>query len=163
MSGTKAQQARGIMAGGRPARAEQRKPPGATSAAAGRSLTSALLAVPSTAGSQQRRPNARCAAVGEASEASRDADVTVAHAHAQRLGCLSARWAQTCAPRVEGHHAPPNRTRSVVFVIMTYIVTAAWDYYFFILLSALGVWTAGRRRPGAVVAVACGVSFHKNV
>ena len=40
------------------------------------------LGVPSTAGSQQRRPNARCAAVGEASEASLDADVTVAHAHA---------------------------------------------------------------------------------
>ena len=95
MSGTKAQQAREMMAGVRPARAEQRKPPGATSAAAGRSLTSALLGVPSTAGSQQRRPNARCAAVGEASEASRDADVTVAHAHAQRHGCLSARWAQT--------------------------------------------------------------------
>ena len=60
------------------------------------------LGVPSTAGSQQRRPNARCAAVGEASEASRDADVTAAHAHAQRHGCLSARWAQTCAPRAEG-------------------------------------------------------------
>ena len=60
-----------------------------------RSLTSALLGVPSTAGSQRRRPNARWAAVGEASEASRDADVTVAHAHAQRHGCLSARWAQT--------------------------------------------------------------------
>ena len=84
MSGTKAQQAREIMAGIRPARAEQRKPPGATSAAAGRSLTSTSLGVPSTAGSQQRRPNARCAAVGEASEVSRDADVTVAHAHAQR-------------------------------------------------------------------------------
>ena len=95
MSGTKAQQAREVMAGVCPVRAEQRKPPGATSAAAGRSLTSALLAVPSTAGSQQRRPNARCAAVGEASEASRDADVTVAHAHAQRHGCLSARWPQT--------------------------------------------------------------------
>ena len=80
---------------GGPARAEQRKPPGATSAAAGRSLTSALLGVPSTAGSQRRRPNARWAAVGEASEASRDADVTVAHAHAQRHGCLSARWPQT--------------------------------------------------------------------
>ena len=78
-----------------PARAEQRKPPEATSAAAGRSLTSTLLGVPSTAGSQQRRPNARCAAFGEASEASRDADVTVAHAHAQRHGCISARWAQT--------------------------------------------------------------------
>ena len=35
------------------------------------------------------------AAVGEASEASRNADVTVAHAHAQRHGYLSARWAQT--------------------------------------------------------------------
>ena len=95
MSGTKAQQAREIMAGVRPARAEQRKPPGAASAAAGRSLTSTLLGVPSTAGSQQRRPNARCAAVGEASEASQDADVTVAHTHAQRHGCLSARWPQT--------------------------------------------------------------------
>ena len=46
-------------AGVRPARAEQRKPPGAASAAAGRSLTSTFLGVPSTAGSQQRRPNAR--------------------------------------------------------------------------------------------------------
>ena len=46
------------------------------------------------------------AAVGEASEASRDADVTVAHAHAQRHGCLSARCAQTCAPRAEGHDTP---------------------------------------------------------
>ena len=44
------------------------------------------------------RPNARCAAVGEASEASRDAGVAVAHAHAHRHGFLSARWAQT-------HHA----------------------------------------------------------
>ena len=95
MSGTKAQQAREMMAGVCPARAEQRKPPGATSAAAGRSLTSALLGVPSTAGSQRRRPNARWAAVGEASEASQDADVTVTNAHAQRHGCLSARWAQT--------------------------------------------------------------------
>ena len=94
MSGTKAQQAREMMAGVCPARAEQRKPPGATSAAAGRSLTSALLGVPSTAGSQRRRPNARWAAVGEASEASRDADVIVAHAHAQRHGYLSARRAQ---------------------------------------------------------------------
>ena len=111
MSGTKAQQAREIMAGVRPARAEQRKPPGAASAAAGRSLTSALLGVPSTAGSQQRRPNARCAAVGEASEASRDADVTVAHAHAQRHGCLSALWAQTCAPRAEGRDAPESTSR----------------------------------------------------
>ena len=109
MSGTKAQQAREMMAGVCPARAEQRKPPGATSAAAGRSLTSALLGVPSTAGSQRRRPNARWAAVGEASEASRDADVTVANAHAQRHGCLSARWAQTCAPRAEGHDARHNR------------------------------------------------------
>ena len=107
MSGTKAQQAREMMAGVCPARAEQRKPPGATSAAAGRSLTSALLGVPSTAGSQRRRPNARWAAVGEASEASRDADVTVAHAHAQRHGCLSARWAQTCAPK----RRAPRRTR----------------------------------------------------
>ena len=62
MSGTKAQQARGMVVGVCPARAEQRKPPGATSAAAGRSLTSALLGVPSTtAGSQRRRrrPSAR--------------------------------------------------------------------------------------------------------
>ena len=48
MSGTKAQQAREMMAGVCPARAEQRKPPGATSAAAGRSFTSSLLGVPST-------------------------------------------------------------------------------------------------------------------
>ena len=71
MSGTQAQQAREIMAGVRPARAEQRKPPGGTSAAAARSLTSMSLGVPSTAGSQQRRPNSRCAEIGEASEASR--------------------------------------------------------------------------------------------
>ena len=64
MSGTRAQQAQEMMAGGGPARAEQRKPPGATSAAAARSLTSTSLGVPSTAGSQQRRPNARWAAVG---------------------------------------------------------------------------------------------------
>ena len=56
-----------MMAGVRPARAEQRKPPEGTSAAAGHSFTSTSLGVPSTAGSQQRRPNARCAAVGEAS------------------------------------------------------------------------------------------------
>ena len=59
------------------------------------SHTSTSLCELGTAGSQQRRPNARWAAVGEASEASRDADVTVAHAHAQRHGCLSAWWAQT--------------------------------------------------------------------
>ena len=57
-------------------------------------------------GSQRRRPNARCAAVGEAREASRDADVAVAHAHAQRYGCLSSRWAQTCAPRAKGTALP---------------------------------------------------------
>ena len=95
MSGTRAPKAQEMMAGVRPARAEQRKPPEGTSAAAGHSLTSTSLGVPSTAGSQQRRPNARCAAVGEASEASRGADVTVAHAYAQRHGCLSARRAQT--------------------------------------------------------------------
>ena len=121
MSGTKAQQAREIMAGVRPARAEQRKPPGATSAAAGRSFTWTSLGVPSTTGSQQRRPNARCAAVGEASEASRDADVTAAHAHAQRHGCLSARWAQTCAPRAEGHDASQIDQRKVVFRSITLI------------------------------------------
>ena len=81
MSGTQAQQAREMMAGVRPARAEQRKPPEVTSAAAARSFTSTSLGVPSTAGSQRRRPNARWAAVGEASEASRDTDVAVAHAH----------------------------------------------------------------------------------
>ena len=63
--------------------------------------------------------NARCAAVGEASEASRDADVTVAHAHAQRHGCLSARWAQTCAPRAEGHGASQIDERKVVFRSIT--------------------------------------------
>ena len=121
MSGTKAQQAREMMAGVCLARAEQRKPPGATSAAAGRSLTWTSLGLPSTAGSQQRRPNARCAAVGEASEASRDrdADVTVAHAHAQRLGCLSARWTQTCALRVEGHAASQIDQPKVVFRSIT--------------------------------------------
>ena len=92
--------------GGGPARAEQRQPPGGTSTAAAGSLTSTLLDVPSTAGSQRRRPNARWAAVGEASEASRDADVTVANAHAQRHGCLSARWAQTCARRAKGTTHP---------------------------------------------------------
>ena len=102
MSGTRAPKAQAMMGGGGPARAEQRQPPGGTSTAAAGSLTSTSLGVPSTAGSQQRRPNARWAAVGEASEASRDADVTVAHAHAQRHGCLSARWAQTCAPRAKG-------------------------------------------------------------
>ena len=95
MSGTRAPKAQAMMGGGGPARAEQRQPPGGTSTAAAGSLTSTLLGVPSTAGSQRRRPNARWAAVGEASEASRDADVTVANAHAQRHGCLSARWAQT--------------------------------------------------------------------
>ena len=70
-------------------------------AAAAGSLTSTSLCELGTAGSQRRRPNARWAAVGEASEASRDADVTVVHAHAQRHGCLSARWAQTCAPGAE--------------------------------------------------------------
>ena len=60
MSGTKAHQAREMMAGVRPARAEQRKPPGATSAAAARSLTLTSLVVPSTAGSSQQRP-AKCA------------------------------------------------------------------------------------------------------
>ena len=119
MSGTKAQQAREIMAGVCPARAEQREPPGATSAAAGRSLTWTSLGVPSTAGSQQRRPNARCAAVGEASEASRDADVTAAHAHAQRHGCLSARWAQTCAPRAEGMRTSIIGPRKVGFQTTT--------------------------------------------
>ena len=71
------------------------------------SHTSTSLCELGTAGSQRRRPNARWAAVGEASEASRDADVTVAHAHAQRHGCLSARWAQTCAPK----RRAPRRTR----------------------------------------------------
>jgi len=60
----------------------QREPPG-------RTLTS--LGVPGTAGSQERRPTARCAAVSEASKASRDADVAVVHAHAQRHGGLGAR------------------------------------------------------------------------
>ena len=94
MSGTKAQQAREMMAGVCPARAEQRKPPGATSAAAGRSLTGTSLGVPSTAGSLQRRPNARCAAVGEASEASRGTYLAVAHAYARRHGCLSPQCAE---------------------------------------------------------------------
>ena len=76
MSGTRAPKAQAMMGGGGPARAEQRQPPGGTSTAAAGSLTSTLLGVPSTAGSQRRRPNARWAAVGEASEASRDADVT---------------------------------------------------------------------------------------
>ena len=69
----------------------QRQPPGGTSttAAAG-SLTLASAVVLGAGVSQQRRPNARCAAVGEASEASWGADVAVAHAHAQRHGCLSA-------------------------------------------------------------------------
>ena len=42
-SGTKAQQAREMMAGVRPARAEQRKPPEVTSAATARSFTSTSL------------------------------------------------------------------------------------------------------------------------
>jgi len=73
--------------------------------AAAHSHTSTSLCELGTVRSQQRRPNARWAAVGEASEASRDVDVAVAHAHAQQHGCLSARWAQTCAPRAEAHDA----------------------------------------------------------
>ena len=113
MSGTRAPKAQAMMGGGGPARAEQRQPPGGTSTAAAGSLTSTSLGVPSTAGSQRRRPNARWAAVGEASEASRDADVTVAHAHAQRHGCLSARWAQTCAPRAKGTTHPKSSVPKV--------------------------------------------------
>ena len=54
-----------------------------------------LLSCRSPREASKGRSNARCAAVGEASEASRDADVTVTHAHAQRHGCPSARWIQT--------------------------------------------------------------------
>ena len=53
--------------------------------------TSTSLCELGTVGSQQRRPNARWAAVGEASEASRNADVTIAHAHAQQYGGLGPR------------------------------------------------------------------------
>ena len=116
MSGTRAPKAQAMMGGGGPARAEQRQPPGGTSTAAAGSLTSTLLGVPSTAGSQRRRPNARWAAVGEASEASRDADVTVAHAHAQRHGCLSARWAQTRHAAKGTTHALESTSRKSFFI-----------------------------------------------
>jgi len=53
--------------GGGPARAEQRKPPGGPSVATAHSHTSTSLCELGTAGSQRRRPNARWAAVGEAS------------------------------------------------------------------------------------------------
>ena len=76
MSGTKAQQARGIMAGVRPARAEQRKPPGASGRRALTYLDVAWRA--EHRGKPAKAPNARCAAVGEASEASQGANVTVA-------------------------------------------------------------------------------------
>jgi len=59
--------------------------------------------VQSSAGSQQRRPNARCcAAVCEASEASRGAYMAVAHAYARRHGCPSALRAQTRAQMPNG-------------------------------------------------------------
>ena len=80
-----------MMGGGGPVRAEQRQPPGGTSttAAAG-SLTLASAVVLGAGVSQQRRPNARCAAAGEASEASRDADVAVAHARTLTLSGMAA-------------------------------------------------------------------------
>ena len=53
-------------------------------------------------GSQQRRPNARRAAVGEASEASQGAYVAVAHAYVRRHGCLSASRAQMRAKMPTG-------------------------------------------------------------
>ena len=74
--------------------------------AAAHSHISTSLCELGTVGSQQRRPNARWAAVGEASEASRDADVAVAHAHAQRHGCLSAPRAHRSAPMLTRHTHP---------------------------------------------------------
>ena len=98
MSGTRAPKAQAMMGGGgvlREQSSESHLEGRQWSVATAHSHTSTSLCELGTAGSQQRRPNARWAAVGEASEASRHADVTVAHAHAQRHGCLSARWAQT--------------------------------------------------------------------
>ena len=106
MSGTRAPKGQAMMGVGGPVRAEQRQPPGGTSTAAAGSLTLTSIVVLGAGGGQQRRPNARCAAVGEASEASRDADVTVAHAHAQRYGCLSAPRAHRSAPMLTRHTHP---------------------------------------------------------
>ena len=77
------------VAGNRLARVEQRQPPGGSSVAAAHSHTSTSLCKLGAVGSQQRRPNARWAAVGEASEASRGAGVAVAHAHARRHGAAA--------------------------------------------------------------------------
>ena len=99
MSGTKAQQARGMLAWDSLARAEQRKPPGWLLRATACSHTLASLGVPSTADGKQRRPNLRCTPVGEASDAGRDADVTVAHANAQRHDCLGVREGTSLSSR----------------------------------------------------------------
>ena len=63
--------------------------------------SSTSLGVPGTPGSQERRPTARCAAVSEAIEASRDADVAVVHARAQRHGGLGAREGKGRAPALK--------------------------------------------------------------
>ena len=96
------------VAGSSLARVEQRQAPGGPSVAAAHSHTATSLCELGTAGSQQRRTNARWAAVGEASEASRNADVTIAHAHAQQYAASVRGGAQ--AARLESEwHTHPNR------------------------------------------------------
>ena len=85
--------------------------------------SSTSLGVPGTTVSQERRPTARCAAVSEASEASRDADVAVAHAHAQQYGGLGAG---------KGRALALERLRAVTSmtfhdVSMTFMTYNMWD------------------------------------
>ena len=111
MSGTRAPKAQEMIAGVRPARAEQRKTPEGTSAAAEHSFTSTSLGVPSTAGSPSKTAEYAlcCCRRGEQSQPKRSR-------HERRASSRSAVWQSRCArghSAAEWHHASQSACRTL--------------------------------------------------